>query len=130
MSERERLESEMDSIIAGFERRIEKLKEHNQTFSDMNLKLAKKNTKIREERDALIQKITNAPNVWVARDKDGALFGYQASPSRYMGKAIEHTWVNTTGRASLMDKNLFPDLKWENEPMQVALLTPEEMDGK
>ncbi|MBQ0073637.1 MAG: hypothetical protein KBT34_05545 [Prevotella sp.] len=54
--------------------------------------------------------------MWVARDKDGTLFLYQSIPDR--GKA---TFEPNDGSYMDIDSDLFPDLKFEDEPIQVSL---------
>ena len=54
--------------------------------------------------------------MWVARDKDGTLFIYQNFPIR---KCI--SWKSMIGGNMSIDKGLFPNLNWEDEPIEVEL---------
>lgn len=66
--------------------------------------------------------------VWVARDRDGGLFTYKNKPWR---QVIDKMWLdspiyqdykyNGVGCSDQLDNNLFPELKWEDEPMEVEL---------
>ena len=54
---------------------------------------------------------------WVARDKDGTLVFYGQKPDREIvnwddSGTDEHVCIN---------QNMFPDLKWEDEPIKVGL---------
>lgn len=68
----------------------------------------------------------NVPKIrgWVARDRDGALFLHEKYPKRIkeemeLDGAI-HFWGNG-GIRHYLDRSLFPDLKWEDEPIEVEL---------
>lgn len=58
--------------------------------------------------------------MWIARDKDGHLFIWNKLPHRgydaweYIG-ALVH-WLE-------IDSSLFPDLKWEDDPIEVSLMS-------
>lgn len=54
--------------------------------------------------------------MWIARDKNGNLFLYQSIPNR--GKA---TFEPTDGSYMDIDSDLFPDLRFEDEPIQISL---------
>mgnify|MGYP001574185841 CR=1 FL=1 len=58
--------------------------------------------------------------MWVARDKDGELFLYTKKPYRY---AFSGMFVNTvSGKNIRINDTLFPNLKWENKPLEVNLV--------
>lgn len=60
---------------------------------------------------------------WIARCEDGALALYY-SPVRFIrrtGDNMNGYWESYTGIVMLIDRNLFPELKWENEPVEVEL---------
>lgn len=66
--------------------------------------------------------------MWVARDKDGELYLYSDKPERY--NTDEPFWgipksqtieKDNEFRAFILPSVLFPDLKWENEPIEVEL---------
>ena len=58
----------------------------------------------------------NKYKLWVARDKNGFLFVYEDKPTRW-DKRKE--WI---GRFfSSMKNSFFPELKWEDEPIEVEL---------
>lgn len=63
---------------------------------------------------------------WVARDKNGKLCLYETKPERdYDVK----TWQS--GRFCQMPKHLFPDLTWEDEPIEVEIRpTITDLDAK
>jgi hypothetical protein len=60
--------------------------------------------------------------MWAARDQDGQLFLYDIKPSRKSDGNNEwpNLWDNGNYNMPL-DKTLFPDLKWGNEPLKVEL---------
>lgn len=60
--------------------------------------------------------------MWVARDQDGQLFLYISKPWRYSDGSYDwsNAW-NNNDPAIPIDENLFPDLKWTDEPLKVEL---------
>lgn len=56
---------------------------------------------------------------WVARDKNGSLFAYEDKPERCDN---QKEWFAETFLC-LMVNSFFPELKWEDEPLEV-MLTP------
>ena len=65
--------------------------------------------------------------MWVARDKSGILRLFSVKPSRVTTPKgtwqYENTWfINLTeGNEMCIDDTLFPDIKWEDEPISVDL---------
>lgn len=61
--------------------------------------------------------------MWVARDKDGTLNLYLIKPIRDVEEGIWHTddWEYPESEF-LSIYNIFPDLKWEDEPLEVGLV--------
>ena len=58
----------------------------------------------------------NKYKLWVARDKNGFLFVYEDKPTR---RDNQREWL---GRfLSSMKNSFFPELKWEDEPIEVEL---------
>ena len=58
----------------------------------------------------------NKYKLWVARDKNGFLFAYEGKPARCDN---QKEWV---GRCfSSMKNSYFPDIKWEDEPIEIEL---------
>ena len=58
----------------------------------------------------------NKYKLWVARDKNGFLFAYEDKPTRCKN---QREWL---GRFLCSMKNsYFPELKWEDEPIEVEL---------
>lgn len=70
--------------------------------------------------------------MWVARDKNGRLNLFEGCPSKNEKTGIweYYTIFSDCSRPSwehwfsskIIDRTLFPDLKWEDEPMQVLIL--------
>lgn len=55
--------------------------------------------------------------MWIARDKTGRLFLYYTKPKRHK------TGWHIKGDPYLqLDKSMFPELKWEDEPREVELI--------
>ena len=54
---------------------------------------------------------------WVARDKDGNLFAYNDKPTRCDN---QKEWFAEKFLSS-MENSFFPDLTWEDEPIEVEL---------
>lgn len=56
---------------------------------------------------------------WVARDKRGTLNFFRAHPRRITDSRGEEYWI---GHVRMKQPNeFFPDLKWEDEPIEVEL---------
>lgn len=53
---------------------------------------------------------------WVARDKNGFLFAYKDKPTRSDNKKEWLGWFLFS-----MKNSYFPELKWEDEPIEVEL---------
>lgn len=60
--------------------------------------------------------------MFVARDKDGELTLFPAKPVRACG---DSWWDDQTERFFLLEPWLFPDLTWEDEPIEVELIKKE-----
>lgn len=60
---------------------------------------------------------TMKKKVWVARDKDGRLFCFTKKPTREM----EVFRALKDGIFTALPDKLFPDLKWEDEPIKATL---------
>lgn len=58
--------------------------------------------------------------MWVARDKDGTLWLHDSKP--YIADSSKGYYKATSGRYFEFDSDLFPDLKWEDEPIEVELV--------
>ena len=65
--------------------------------------------------------------MWIARDKDGELTLFSNKPHRCtsIGKDNEY-WdivlVNKYTSAMILNSNMFPNLTWEDEPIEVELI--------
>ena len=75
----------------------------------------------KDARDAFIRaykEISALPTIkgWVARDQDGLLTLFDSEPKRF---PVDESWIGC-GFTDL-PKDLFPDLKWEDEPIEVEL---------
>lgn len=58
----------------------------------------------------------NKYKLWVARDKNGFLFSYEDKPTRCDN---QKEWIGCF--FSSMKNSYFPELKWEDEPIEVEL---------
>ncbi len=60
--------------------------------------------------------------MWVAREKSGRLFLFESKPIKHY-KCIG-LWVNNGVITPIMeiDSSLFPNLKWEDEPIEVEII--------
>ena len=78
----------------------------------------------KDARDAFIRaykEISALPTIkgWVARDGSGSLYLYDTIPHR---DAKYDWWHPLAGRDQMViEKNYFPDLRWEDEPIEVEL---------
>lgn len=64
--------------------------------------------------------------MWIARDRDGGLFSYENKPWR---QKVDKMWLDSpiymdykypgTGCLELLDNETYPQLKWEDEPIEV-----------
>ena len=63
-------------------------------------------------------------SLWLARDKDGFLTLFKSKPER-----AHEEWVDfnpeTEEQFIFIDNSLFPNLKWEDEPIEVNIFTKE-----
>ena len=57
--------------------------------------------------------------MWVARDKDNTLSLWSTLPRR-IGNVW---WSENTPRMTYIDANMFPYLRWEDEPLKVELIS-------
>lgn len=55
--------------------------------------------------------------LWVARDNNGELYLYNEKPEYYNKSKV---W-SAGGICAKLDNNLFPELTWEDEPIEVVL---------
>lgn len=55
-------------------------------------------------------KKTSTLKAWVARDEDGMLYLYLDKPLNFEGR-----WIPTSHRFTVMNEELFPEVKWEDE---------------
>lgn len=60
----------------------------------------------------------NKYKLWVAREKRGGLFLYETKPILDYDFGI---WFTDSDCMGTISKNLFPELKWEDEPIEVEL---------
>lgn len=57
--------------------------------------------------------------MYVARDKDGALWLYSEKPLRDEEDCI---WVSDINKNMQINSEEFPQLEWEDEPIEVKLI--------
>ncbi len=59
--------------------------------------------------------------MWVARDKNNSLWLYKEKPYR---NEIYECWQSEDPYVYVgpIDKTLFPNLKWEDEPIEVTII--------
>lgn len=62
-------------------------------------------------------------NMWIARDTDGTLKGYNERPIRegtwwQIRHYLENEYYQDT---IILDRTLFPNLTWEDEPVEVVI---------
>ena len=61
--------------------------------------------------------------MWVARDKDGELTLYSNKPRRCEFIGWNHeSWDSGNDYWIELDSKLFPDLTWDDEPIEVELV--------
>lgn len=64
--------------------------------------------------------------MYVARDEDGSLYLYGFKPERQY-----NTWYDWDDGSHFniieLDRELFPKLKWEDDPIEVKLITTSDM---
>ena len=60
----------------------------------------------------------NKYKLWVARDKRCGLFLYETKPILDFDFGI---WFSDSDCMGTISKNLFPELKWEDEPIEIEL---------
>ena len=59
--------------------------------------------------------------LWIARDKDGLLYLHIDKPMR-----VRSFFINESNRSIWIDKDLFPEVTFENSPVEVELKIKEE----
>lgn len=77
------------------------------------------NEKARNAYIEAYKEISALPTIkgWVARDKCGELYFFKERPTR-----SEYVWSCPVHSCRpIRDKKVFPDLKWEDEPIEVEL---------
>ena len=58
-----------------------------------------------------------ALKAWVARDENGDILLYISKPLKFEGR-----WIPTSHRLTIMNKESFPKVKWEDkEPTKVTI---------
>ena len=58
-----------------------------------------------------------ALKAWVARDENGDIYLYLSKPLKFEGR-----WIQTSHRLTIMEKESFPQVKWEDEePTEVSI---------
>lgn len=64
-------------------------------------------------------------SIWIARDKEGALFLFTKNPSRF-----ENIWNNKSedglSECTRIPEEWFPELKWEDEPIELVIKEKED----
>lgn len=90
---------------------------------DYAYSLGKQETKqeIKQETDAEETVISG----WVARDSDGNLFMYSIKPERH---EVLQVWIGRHTDCSMCN-NLFPDLTWDDDPIEVELIIKRKKNG-
>ena len=65
------------------------------------------------------KKLTDAPKIkgWVARDKNGSITLYENKPYR-----DGDIWRGCSWKPSMIYEHFFPNLKWEDECIEVELI--------
>lgn len=58
--------------------------------------------------------------LWVARDKDKKLYLYDSKPKRDCDCGA---WCSDLSCVCVISSSLFPDLTWEDEPIEVEMQT-------
>lgn len=55
--------------------------------------------------------------MWIARDKNGLLYGFENKPIR-----DEHVWIPANGWTVDFPSSAFPEVKWEDEEPRELML--------
>lgn len=63
-------------------------------------------------------KLKSTIKAWVARDEDGMLCLYLTKPIN-----IEGRWIPTSHRFTVMNQELFPEVRWEDEKPTEVIIT-------
>lgn len=66
----------------------------------------------------LTLKPKNSMKLWIARDTDGYLHGFEKEPTR---NAMLGTFSAYPAQHYSIDKRLFPEITWENSPIRVEI---------
>lgn len=60
------------------------------------------------------------PELWIARDMEGALYLYKEEPIRYRTHFLSKD-SNVRYDYIALDDSLFPEVTWENSPRKVKI---------
>lgn len=67
--------------------------------------------------------------MWVARNKNGTLYLFIQRPTRIRGGVLFNNYWEDIGMLSFqIPADLFPNLKWKDEPIEVNLYTKEQIE--
>lgn len=61
--------------------------------------------------------------MWVARNKTGEVILFYKKPERKDGY-----WLSKDGKYFTINFTQFPTLKWEDEPLEIELISKEELE--
>lgn len=64
-------------------------------------------------------------SIWIARDKIGILYGYEQKPIR-RGVFWRNSLENNNAEMIVLPDYWFPELKWEDEPIELIIKEKEE----
>lgn len=63
---------------------------------------------------------------WISRDKDNALILWESKPQR--NNITNDEWGMASG-IMLLPNNLFPDLTWDSDPLEVEIIIKRKKNG-
>ena len=81
------------------------------------------NLRKREGYVKALKEVEGLPKIkgWVARDKNGEIHYFQEYPRRVTEYELNHWW-DRDYISMWIEKDSFPELTWEDEPVEVELL--------
>ena len=122
----ESLTAKQAEEIESINKLVDKLAENNAPLIMQNVELKNQNKHFKAERDALALRIKDGKSLWVARNEDNILVASSALLHTSNNEWCQYWGDEENDPEYFFDEDWFPNLKWEDEPIQVALVALKE----
>ena len=110
--------------ISDMDKNLAKAESERDESTDEIILLGNDIVNLRSELSELKRGIDESPFVWIARDKCGDVTVFEHKPIRADYRATKDVWIASEENfiELVMSDDTYPTLKWEDEPIQVALV--------